>query len=131
MNVLTILLLGLAGGLGAGTRFVVDGLVRSRLRTALPVGTIAININITGSFLLGLVAGAVIVHAAPVELQAIAGTGFMGGYTTFSTASFETVRLIQSRRTGLALLNSVGTAAAAVGAAAAGLAVASLLGALP
>ena len=125
MNALTVLFLGLAGGLGAGTRFVVDGLVRSRLRTALPVGTIAI--NITGSFLLGLVAGAVIVHAAPVELQAIAGTGFLGGYTTFSTASFETVRLIQSRRTGFALLNSVGTAAAAVGAAAAGVALASLL----
>jgi CrcB protein len=125
VNVLTILLLGLAGGLGAGTRFVVDGLVRSRFRTALPVGTIAI--NITGSFLLGLVAGAVIVHAAPVELQAIAGTGFLGGYTTFSTASFETVRLIQARRTGLALLNGIGTAVATVGAAAAGLALASLL----
>ena len=125
MNVLAVLLLGLAGGLGAGTRFVVDGLVRSRLRTALPVATIAI--NVTGSFFLGLVAGAVIVHAAPAQLQAIAGTGFLGGYTTFSTASFETVRLIQSRRTGLALLNAVGTAAASVGAAAAGLALAGLL----
>lgn len=125
MNILTILLLGLAGGLGAGTRFVIDGLVRSKLSTALPVGTIAI--NITGSFLLGLVAGAVIAHAAPVELQVIAGTGFLGGYTTFSTASFETVRLIQSRRTGLALLNGIGTAAAAVAAAAAGLALAKLL----
>jgi CrcB protein len=125
MNALTIVLIGLAGGLGAGTRFVVDGLVLSRLRTALPVGTIAI--NITGSFLLGLVAGAVIVHAAPPELQLITGTGFLGGYTTFSTASFETVRLIQSRRTGLALLNGIGTAVVAVAAAAAGLAVASLL----
>ncbi|MDQ0756593.1 CrcB protein [Arthrobacter sp. B3I4] len=125
MNILTIVLLGVAGGLGAGTRFVVDGLVRARLRTALPVGTIAI--NVTGSFLLGLVAGAVIVHAAPVELQAIAGTGFLGGYTTFSTASFETVRLVQSGRTGLALLNGLGTAVAAVGAAAAGLALAALL----
>lgn len=125
MTVLTILLLALAGGLGAGTRFVVDGLVRSRLTTALPVGTMAI--NITGSFLLGLAAGAVILHAAPMELQAIAGTGFLGGYTTFSTASYETVRLIQSRRTGLALLNAVGTAAASVGAAAGGLAVAALL----
>jgi CrcB protein len=125
VNPLTILLLGLAGGLGAGTRFVIDGLVRSKIRAALPIGTIAI--NVTGSFLLGLVAGAVIAHAAPVELQAIAGTGFLGGYTTFSTASFETVRLIQSRRTGLALLNGVGTAAAAIGAAAAGLALASLL----
>lgn len=125
MSVVTILLIGLAGGLGAATRFVVDGLVRSRMRTALPVGTIII--NVTGSFLLGLLAGAVIVHAAPAELQAIAGTGFLGGYTTFSTASFETVRLIQSRRTGLALLNGIGTAVAAVAAAAAGLALATLL----
>jgi CrcB protein len=125
MNALTILLIGLAGGLGAGTRFVVDGLVRSRFRTALPVGTIAI--NVTGSFLLGLVAGAVIVHAAPPELQLIAGPGFLGGYTTCSTASFETVRLIQSRRAGLALLNGIGTAVVAVAAAAAGLAAASLL----
>ncbi len=125
MSALTLLLLGLAGGLGAGARFVVDGLVRAKLRTALPVGTIAINVS--GSFLLGLVAGAVIVHAAPPELQAIAGTGFLGGYTTFSTASFETVRLVQSGRTGLALLNVVGTAAAAVGAAAAGLALSGLL----
>jgi fluoride exporter len=125
VNILTVLLLGLAGGLGAGTRFVVDGLVRSRLRTALPVGTMAI--NITGSFLLGFVAGAVIVQAAPAELQAVAGTGFLGGYTTFSTASFETVRLVQSRRTGLALLNAFGTAGAAIGAVAAGLALAALL----
>ena len=125
MSALTLLLLGLAGGLGAGARFVVDGLVRAKLRTALPVGTIAINVS--GSFLLGLVAGAVIVHAAPPELQAIAGTGFLGGYTTFSTASFETVRLVQSGRTGLALLNVVGTAAAAVGAAAAGRALSGLL----
>lgn len=125
MNALTILLLGLAGGLGAGTRSVVDGLVRSKLRTALPVDSIAI--NITGSFLLGLVAGAVIIHATPVELQVIAGTGFLGGYTTFSTASFETVRFIQSRRTGLALVNGIGSAVAAVGGAAAGLALASLL----
>ncbi|MHC6593478.1 fluoride efflux transporter CrcB [Arthrobacter sp. C152] len=120
MNALVIALVGLAGGLGAGTRFVVDGLIRARFRTALPVATIAI--NVTGSFLLGLVAGAVIVHAAPPELQAIAGTGFLGGYTTFSTASFETVRLVQSRRTGLALLNGIGTAVIAVAAAAAGLA---------
>ena len=125
MTVLAVLLLGFAGGLGAGTRFVVDGLVRSRLRTALPVGTMAI--NITGSFLLGFVAGAVIVQAAPAELQAVAGTGFLGGYTTFSTASFETVRLVQSRRTGLALLNAFGTAGAAIGAVAAGLALAALL----
>lgn len=125
MSALTVILIGLAGGLGAGTRFIVDGLVRSRLRSALPAGTILI--NLTGSFLLGLVAGAVIVHAAPAELQAVAGTGFLGGYTTFSTASFETVRLVQSGRTGLALLNGVGSLVGAVAAAAAGLALGAVL----
>lgn len=125
MTVLTVALLGLAGGLGAASRFLLDGLIRSRLRTALPVATIVI--NVTGSFLLGLIAGAVGVHAAPAALQAIAGTGFLGGYTTFSTASFETVRLVQSGRTGLALVNGLGTAAAAVAAAAAGLALGGLL----
>lgn len=125
MTVLTVALLGLAGGLGAASRFLLDGLIRSRFRTALPVATIVI--NVTGSFLLGLIAGAVGAHAAPAGLQAIAGTGFLGGYTTFSTASFETVRLVQSRRTGLALVNGVGTAMAAVAAAAAGLALGGLL----
>lgn len=51
MNTATILLLGLAGGLGAGARVVLDSLVRAWVRTALPVGTMVI--NITGSLLLG------------------------------------------------------------------------------
>jgi len=125
MSLVTVALLGLAGGLGAASRFLLDGLIRSRVRAALPVATIVI--NVTGSFLLGLIAGAVGAHAAPAELQLIAGTGFMGGYTTFSTASFETVRLVQSGRSGLALVNGLGTALAAVGAAAAGLVLGGLL----
>ncbi|MEV8041364.1 MULTISPECIES: fluoride efflux transporter CrcB [unclassified Arthrobacter] len=125
MSPLTVALLGLAGGLGAASRFLLDGLIRSRVRAALPVATIVI--NVTGSLLLGLIAGAVGAHAAPPELQLIVGTGFLGGYTTFSTASFETVRLVQSGRSGLALVNGLGTALAAVGAAAGGLALGGLL----
>lgn len=125
MSLVTVALLGLAGGIGAASRFLLDGLIRSRVRAALPVATIVI--NVTGSFLLGLIAGAVGAHAAPAELQLIAGTGFLGGYTTFSTASFETVRLVQSGRSGLALVNGLGTALAAVGAAAAGLVLGGLL----
>ena len=125
MSLVTAALLGLAGGLGAASRFLLDGLIRSRVRAALPVATIVV--NVTGSFLLGLIAGAVGAHAAPAELQLIAGTGFLGGYTTFSTASFETVRLVQSGRSGLALVNGLGTALAAVGAAAAGLVLGGLL----
>lgn len=112
MNTGTILLLGLAGGLGAVARFIIDGMVRAWVRTALPVGTMAI--NVTGSLLLGFLTGLVLGHRAPEALQLILGTGFLGGYTTFSTASFETVRLIQSRRTGLALFNALGTMAASV-----------------
>lgn len=114
-----IAMLALAGGLGAGTRFTMDGLLRSWLRTALPVGTMII--NTTGSLLIGFLAGLVLVHHADPGLEIVLGTGFMGGYTTFSTASFETVRLIQTGRTGFALINGVGTMVLTVAAAILGL----------
>ncbi len=120
-----IALLAVAGGLGAALRFIVDGLVRARVRAALPVGTMLI--NTTGSLLLGFLAGLVLAHQAPSALQNILGTGFLGGYTTFSTASFESVRLVQSGRIGLALLNGMGTMVVCVLAAAAGLGLALLV----
>lgn len=122
---MTILFLALAGGAGAGLRFIVDGLVRALARTALPVGTMLI--NITGSLLLGFLTGLVIGHRAPESLGLILGTGFLGGYTTFSTASFETVRLVQAGRTGLALVNGIGSMAACMAAAATGAGLAGLL----
>ncbi|MCZ2403584.1 fluoride efflux transporter CrcB [Paenarthrobacter sp. Z7-10] len=122
---MTVLLLGLAGGLGAGLRFAVDSLLRARIRTAVPLGTMLINIS--GSLLLGFLAGLLSHRASPGDLQLILGTGFLGGYTTFSTASFETIRLIQSRRSGLALLNGLGTLAGCVLAAAVGVALASVV----
>lgn len=114
-----ILLLSLAGGLGAGARFVADGLLRSRIRTALPVGTMLI--NATGALLLGLLTGMVLAHQVGPQLVAVLGTGFMGGYTTFSTSSFETVRLIQSGRIWFAVVNGLGTLVLSVAAAACGL----------
>ncbi|HVD24116.1 MAG TPA: fluoride efflux transporter CrcB [Lapillicoccus sp.] len=109
----------LAGGLGAVARFVVDGLVRTRASAAFPVGTVIVNVS--GSFTLGLVSGLVLAHAAPDGLRLVVGTGFLGGYTTFSTASFETVRLVEQRRVDLALLNAAGTLLGTVCVAAAGL----------
>jgi len=55
------------------------------------------------------------------EWQWALGTGFLGGYTTFSTASFETVRLLQERRLGAGLLNAVGQLVAATALAGLGL----------
>ena len=46
---------------------------------------------------------------APESWQVVLGTGFLGGYTTFSTASYETVRLLQERRTVYAAFNALGT----------------------
>ncbi|MGO4591395.1 fluoride efflux transporter CrcB [Paenarthrobacter sp. 2TAF44] len=115
---MTVLMLALAGGLGAAVRFTVDGLMRARVRAALPWATIVINVS--GSLLLGFLAGLVMEGQAPESLQLILGTGFLGGYTTFSTASLETIRLVQSGRMGLALVNGLGSMAVSVGAAAAG-----------
>lgn len=115
---MTVILLALAGGLGAAVRFMLDGLIRARVRTALPWATIFINVS--GSLLLGFLAGLVMEGQAPESLQLILGTGFLGGYTTFSTASLETIRLVQSGRMGLALVNGLGSMAISVGAAAAG-----------
>ncbi|WP_458109018.1 fluoride efflux transporter CrcB [Arthrobacter sp. R3-55] len=115
---MTVILLALAGGVGAAARFVVDGLVRSRLKTAFPWGTVAINVS--GSLLLGFLAGLLMRGQASESLLLILGTGFLGGYTTFSTASLETIRLVQSGRTTLAVINGLGTMAVSVMAAAAG-----------
>jgi CrcB protein len=116
------LLTCVAGGIGAALRLILDGLIKARIRSGYPVGTTVI--NVTGSFLLGLLTGLAMSQAMPQQWQVVAGTGLLGGYTTFSTASFETVRLIEDRRYVAAACNGLGmliagTAAAALGFAAA------------
>ncbi|MDQ1576348.1 MAG: fluoride exporter [Microbacteriaceae bacterium] len=98
--------LSVAGGLGAVVRLVFDGFLRSRVKVAYPLGTTVI--NVTGSLLLGLVTGLAVTHALPTEWRFVLGTGFLGGYTTFSTASYETVRLAQAGRYAAALANGIG-----------------------
>jgi CrcB protein len=119
MNVLVVLAVAGAGGLGAVARLVLDGAVRARVRVGYPIGTTLI--NVTGSFLLGLVTGLALAHGLPPEWRAVLGTGFLGGYTTFSTASYETVRLAQQRRYRAALMNGVGMLVLALAAAGLGL----------
>lgn len=106
MTPLTFIFIAIAGGLGAAARLVVDGLARSRITSTFPIGTTIINVS--GSLLLGFVTGLAIGQVLPEEVRVIAGAGFLGGYTTFSTASFETVRLIQARRYGAAFANGIG-----------------------
>ncbi len=119
-----VLLLSLAGAVGALCRLVLDGAIRSQLGTRFPYGTMVINVS--GSLLLGVLTGLVLFHGAPGPVQTVLGTGFCGGYTTFSSASFETVRLVQERRVVAALLNGAGMLLLTLLAAAAGLALASI-----
>ena len=119
---MTMLLLALAGGLGAVSRFVADAFVSRHKPFRMPLGTLLI--NVTGSLLLGVLAGALTAGApdsTEAAVRAVLGTGFCGGYTTFSTASVETVRLwvAEGRSTGVGYAAT--TLAGSVAAAALGL----------
>lgn len=117
---LTLLLVCLAGGVGAALRFVVDGTIRARVRLTYPLATTII--NVTGSLFLGLLTGIAMAHGVPQRWHVVVGTGLLGGYTTFSTASFETIRLVEDRRYVAALVNGIGMLVLAVTAAAVGIA---------
>ena len=121
----TALLICIAGGIGAALRLVLDGLIRARTQSTYPVGTTVI--NVTGSILLGLLTGLASSHLVTHQWQLVVGTGLLGGYTTFSTASFETVRLIEDRRYIAAAFNAFGMLVACVAASAVGFAAALLL----
>lgn len=117
-----VALLMLAGGAGAASRFGLDAALTRRLHRNFPLATLLVNVS--GSLLLGVLTGWVVFgrggHTAD-DVRLVLGTGFCGGYTTFSTASFETVRLLQRRRTAAALGYVAASVALTVGAAALGL----------
>lgn len=112
-------LIAVFGGLGAVLRFVTDGTIRTVLGRNFPWGTLII--NVTGSFILGLMTGLVLHNEASGNLLLIIGTGFCGGFTTFSTAIFEAVRLIEERRYAAVLVQIMGNGILSLLAAALGL----------
>lgn len=105
----------LGGGVGAAARYAVDEWVTARWRRDFPLGIFLV--NVTGSLLLGLLVG----FTTPVAWTALVGTGVLGGYTTFSTASLDAVRLARHGRGGMALGYAVGTMLATMCAALLGL----------
>lgn len=108
----------LAGGVGAALRYFVDLGVARLVGTRFPWGILLVNIS--GSFALGLVL------ALLPDTAFVLGAGFLGGYTTFSTAMFDTVALWRNGARGASALNLVGTFVLTVLAALAGLALGSL-----
>lgn len=123
---MTPLLVALGGGLGAAGRFVADGAVRARWRGAFPLATFLI--NVTGSLLIGLLNGAHLFHGFGSVWFVALSSGVCGGYTTFSTAMVETVRLARADEVRWAVLNAVGTLVACVAAAAVGVGLMWLVG---
>ncbi len=120
MSPVDYLWVGLAGSAGAVARHLLDGALRSHYAGKLPLGTMLI--NVTGSLVLGILVGLVAFDGVSALWVTVAGSGFCGGYTTFSAASFETVRLIQERSYRVAVASGGGTLVLGVGAAAVGMA---------
>jgi CrcB protein len=105
------------GSGGALARFLLDGVVGTRLGRDFPFGTFAINIS--GAFVLGLLSGLAVTGDALV----LAGSATLGSYTTFSTWMLETHRMREEGEFAGALANVALSLAAGVGAAAAGRAI--------
>jgi CrcB protein len=122
---MTLALLILAGALGALLRYEVERAVRRWLGPEFPWGTLVINVS--GSFVLGVLAGLAAHHGVPPSVVTVAGTGLLGAYTTFSTFSVDTVGLIEHGRTRAAAVNLGASLVLGLGAAALGLAIGHLL----
>lgn len=100
------LLVAAGGAVGAALRYLLGGWASSRLGADFPWGTLLANIS--GCLLIGVVLGFVERGALPVEARLFLAVGVLGGYTTFSTFGYETLRLIEDGQAASALLNAFG-----------------------
>ena len=107
----TIVAIGIAGALGALARYGLDGLVSRRVPSAFPWGTFVVNMS--GAFALGFLMTLMTEQLTTAPwLRSALTIGLLGAYTTFSTLSYETYRLLEDGALGLAASNMLGSAAA-------------------
>lgn len=111
----------IAAAIGAPARYLIDGLVQDRTTGAFPWGTFVVNLS--GCLTLGIITGLGLYHGLDPTVRTVLGTGAVGAYTTFSTFTFETVRLAEEGAVDEALRNSLGSFVAGLAAASAGLAI--------
>ncbi|MGA5410218.1 fluoride efflux transporter CrcB [Streptomyces lavendulocolor] len=110
---------------GAPLRYLTDRAVQARHDSVFPWGTFTV--NVTGCLVLGLLAGAATAGAGSPGLQLLLGTGLCGALTTYSTFSYETLRLLEGGASLYAVLNVAGSVGAGLGAVFTGAAVAEAL----
>jgi CrcB protein len=123
--VILALAVALAGSVGAVARFLTDGAVQDRSTGTFPFGTLTV--NCAGSLILGAVTALAWYHGLGGRAHAVVGVGFCGAFTTWSSVSWETVRLAEDGLGRQALLNLVGGVAAALAAAGVGIVVVALV----
>jgi fluoride exporter len=118
------LLVALAGGVGAVGRAVLIHQISLRTSDPLPVGTIVVNAS--GSLVLGFLTGLSLYHGLGPRTLTVLGLGLCGGYTTFSTASWESLHLLRSGHRREAIIYTVGGLAVCLAGAIAGMALAAV-----
>lgn len=121
MNPVLFACAALAGGLGAVLRWAIEVFVARHTKSPFPWGVLVV--NITGSLALGILTGSL----AGTVAAFIIGTGFLGGYTTFSSVAATTALMLDEQRTRAGIVNALGTFTLSVIAAGVGLWVGRLL----
>ncbi|KOV53994.1 chromosome condensation protein CrcB [Streptomyces sp. AS58] len=111
--------------IGAALRHLTDRAVRSRHRSVFPWGTFVV--NVTGCLVLGLLTGAIAEGAVDSRLRLFLGTGLCGALTTYSTFSYETLRLFEEGERRYAVMNVIAGVAVGLAAAFAGVTAAEAL----
>ncbi len=119
------LLVACAGGAGALARALLIHHIGLRRNDPLPVGTMVVNAS--GSLVLGVLTGLSLYHGLGPHVLTIVGVGLCGGYTTWSTSSWETIHLVHTGHRAEAIVYTVGSLVVCIGCAAAGIGIVGLL----
>ncbi|MFF1403911.1 fluoride efflux transporter CrcB [Streptomyces sp. NPDC058294] len=119
------LLVAAGAAVGAPLRYLTDRAVQARHDSLFPWGTFVV--NVIGCLVLGLLTGAVSAGAAGQPVQLLVGTGLCGALTTYSTFSYETLRLTEAGSGRYAALNIVASVTAGLAAALTGVSLADAL----
>lgn len=102
-----LLLIGAGGFTGSVARYLIARYVELQFFTSFPLGTLLV--NVAGCFVIGIIYGLAVRDLASPEIRFLLATGFCGGFTTFSSFSYESVGLLQDNQLWYAFLYLAGS----------------------